>query len=83
MPNLKASIKDVRQVKKRRAHNKTKKDTMKKLMKQFVETVKSDKKAALELVPSLYKAIDKTAKTNVIHRNTAARRKSQVAKLVK
>lgn len=37
---------------------------------------------ALKLLPQAYKAIDKAAKTNVIKKNTAARKKSRLTKLI-
>jgi len=83
MPNLKASIKDVRKAKKRRARNLLYKKNMKRAIKEFVALVSSsDKEKAQKLLPSLYKIIDKVAKKNIIHKNTAARKKSQLAKML-
>jgi len=48
-------------------------------LKQFRKLV-ADKKAkeAKELIPSLYKALDKAAKRNFIKKNTASRYKSRI-----
>ncbi|MFA7308971.1 MAG: 30S ribosomal protein S20 [Patescibacteria group bacterium] len=82
MPNLKASIKDVRRTKRRKAANNLRKDTMKKTIKAFLLAVKTDKTAAAALLPGAFKVLDKNAKNHVIHPNTAARKKSALAKMV-
>lgn len=40
-------------------------------------------KDAAKLLPKLYKALDKAAKTNVIKENKASRLKSRITKLVR
>jgi len=40
------------------------------------------KKAAQNLLPQLYKALDKAAKRGVIKPNTASRKKSRITKLI-
>ena len=52
-----------------------------KALKEFV--VAKDYKQADGWLPEAYKAIDKAAKRGVIKPNTAARKKSQIARLVK
>lgn len=53
------------------------------MMKKMVDTVKAGKKDdALKLLPIVYKAIDMAAKRSIIHSRNAARKKSQMAKLV-
>lgn len=42
-----------------------------------------DKENAEKLLPAAYKSIDKAVKGNVIHKNTGARYKSQLARLIK
>ena len=44
---------------------------------------KKDKKGAQELLPKVYKSIDKAQKRGVIKKNTAARKKSRASALVK
>ncbi len=41
-----------------------------------------NKEEAQKLLPEAYKAVDKAAKKNLIHKNAAARKKSQLAKAV-
>lgn len=83
MPITKSAKKALRQNKKRRARNLKQsrlfKDEIKSL-KQFIST--KDKKNALEILPKVYKAIDKAVKTNLLQQNTAARMKSRLTKIV-
>ena len=44
---------------------------------------KGDKKAALALMPSVQKALDKAVKGKTLKANTAARKKSRLSKLLK
>lgn len=84
MPNLKASIKDVRKTAKRRQDNLRVKSVVRKVTKELREAVsnKEDSKKLMELLKSSYKAIDKSVKKGVTHKNNAARKKSRLAKLV-
>ena len=72
----------MRQSKTRNAQNVKKKDTYKKLVSQFRKLV-ADKKfeGAKKMIPDIYQALDKAAKTNAIAKNKAARIKSRITKL--
>lgn len=85
MPHLKSAKKRLRQNIKRRDHNRATKKALKKQLKATFEvggdkakTVDDLKKEALAAV----KKLDKAAVRGVIHRNTAARKKSQIARLI-
>ena len=85
MPHLKSAKKRLRQNAKRRDHNRATKKALKKQLKAVFEvgadkqgTVETLKKEALAAV----KKLDKAAARRVIHRNTAARKKSQIARLI-
>ena len=81
MPITSSAKKALRQNKKRKLHNLTYRDNIKSLMKKGLSLAKEGKHDELKgLLPSLYKALDKAAKVGVIKKNTAARRKSLVAK---
>jgi len=55
--------------------------TMKEVIKKFTKAVDAgETKVAQELVPSVYKAIDKAAKKGVIKSNTADRKKARLSK---
>ncbi len=81
MPQLKNAEKALRQNKKNEARNKNYKNRIKKLTRNFNDLLKDNKhEEAKKLLPTLYKAIDKAAKKNIIHKNNAARKKSRLAK---
>jgi small subunit ribosomal protein S20 len=84
MPNLKASIKDVKKTAKRKESNLRFKNAMKKVVRETKDAVagKADKKNLEELLKKAYKSIDKNVKKKTIHKNNAARKKSKLAKLV-
>ena len=83
MPITKSAKKALKQSKKRRTRNLRRFSTMREIIKQIKKLVEENKKEeALKLLPSAYKSIDKAAKNNVIEKNTAARKKSRLTKLV-
>lgn len=77
MPIIKQAIKKVRADKRKTLINLRKKRTYKGAIVAFR---KNPTEKALRLV---YQALDKAAKTNVIHKNKAARIKSRLSKLLK
>jgi ribosomal protein S20 len=83
MPNLHASIKDLRKSKKRAAHNARLKTHIKALTRQFTDLVKEGKKAEAEtLRRKLQQIVDKASKVFVLHANNAARRVAKATKTV-
>jgi len=81
MPNTKSAIKALRQDKRRHAHNLSKKKVLKNTIRQYRKLTDSQKiEEAQKLLPTLYKKIDKAAKTNLIKKNKAARLKSRLSK---
>ena len=84
MPVKKSAKKALRQSKKRRIKNLQKKEKIKNLLKEIKVLVAEKKtKEAEKLLPQIYKILDKAAKTNLIKKNTAARKKSRITKLIK
>lgn len=84
MPIIKSAKKALRQSLKRRKANIKKKEAVKKTAKEIKTLFAGNKKEeALKLLPQAYKLIDKAAKTGILKKNTAGRRKSQLAKLFK
>ena len=82
MPITKSAQKSVRQDEKRRTLNRMYKKKTKDLIKKIRVLVGEEKKEeAKKLLPQIYKILDKSAKTNVIKKNTAARKKSRLTKL--
>lgn len=82
MPNLPNAEKALRQSKKHQTRNKQYKNRIKKLYRQISDFSNEGKtKEATKLLPTYYKAIDKAAKKNILHKNTASRKKSFATKL--
>jgi small subunit ribosomal protein S20 len=81
MPITKSAKKALRQNKKRKKKNLQRKRGIKVIQKE-VKKLASEKRfeEAKKLLPRLYKALDKGAKTGVIKKNTASRRKSRITK---
>ncbi len=83
MPNIKSSIRSVKTDAERRVHNNSLKSELKTYTRKVEETVAAgnndEAKALLEKAAS---CIDKAASKGVIHKNTAARKKSRLARLV-
>lgn len=83
MPITKSAKKALRQSLKRRARNIQKKAKIKNLLKEVRNLVSQKKiKEAKKLLPQVYKILDKAAKTGLIKKNTAARKKSRIAHLL-
>lgn len=83
MPITKSAKKALRQSKKRRARNIQQKKAFKDIIKSIRKLALENKKEeALKLLPQAYKAIDKAVKAGLIKKNTAARKKSRLTKLI-
>jgi small subunit ribosomal protein S20 len=83
MPIIKSAIKRVRQSEKRRQRNLTAQRNYKVLVKEFDALIAGGKTAeAQKLFPQVQKALDLAAKKNIMHKNTAARKKSRLAKMM-
>jgi len=82
MATTKSGKKAVRQAQKRRVFNLRRLRAMREAIKNVEVAATTDAKAAMELLSVAYKAIDKAAKRGVLKANTAARRKSYLAKKV-
>lgn len=80
MANHKSAKKRIRQNAKRRLRNRFKKTNMKMMVKRLRGT--EDKAEATELLPQVVSTVDKAAKANIIHKNTASNMKSKLTKHV-
>ena len=84
MPRTASAAKSARQSEKRRLARQPYKTFVKTMTKKYLELVKEGKKdEAAKFLPTVYKTIDMAAKKNFIHSNTADRRKSRFAKMLK
>lgn len=81
MPIIKSAKKQMRQSYKRRAHNAPMKSELKTTYKKALVLIKEGKlEEAKKFLPFAYKVIDMAAKKHMIHKNNAARKKSNIAK---
>ena len=86
MPKIKSAKKRLRQSLRRASVNKIKKEaykTIKRQIKKVAGTGEAGKEKLEELGQKFYQAVDKAAKTGVIHRNKASREKSRIMALVR
>ena len=82
MPNIRQQEKRVRQAAKQRAENLRWRSTSKTLMRRLKEAVDAgDTSAVSERHRELVSWLDKAASRGALHRNTAARRKAQAARV--
>lgn len=81
MPITSSAKKAMRQSNKRRILNKKFKDDMKISLNIFQKKIDKKEVVTLEDLSVVYARIDKALKKGILHKNTAARRKSLVAKM--
>ena len=80
MPNTKQAKKRMHTDDVRRMRNKTVRSSMRTAVKKVLQAENAE--VALAALPEAFKKVDKAAKTNVIHDNAAARKKSQLQRHV-
>ena len=80
MPQRRTAIKDLRKSHTKHLHNLQIKTDLKKTVKKFTTAAAEKKADATELLKEIYKKFDKASKRNVMHKKTAARRKSKFAR---
>lgn len=83
MPITKSAKRALRKSLKRRKRNIPQKQNIKDLLKEVRNLVSQRKnEEAKKLLPQVYKTLDKAAKIGLIKKNTAARKKSRITKLI-
>jgi small subunit ribosomal protein S20 len=84
MPITKSAKKALRNSAHKRDFNFAKRDAIKKIVKKVKKLVAEKKPdEARKLIPEMQKIIDKALKTNVLKKNTAARKKSRIVAMIK
>lgn len=84
MPIIKSAKKRVKVAHKAAVRNSKTKRSLKSAIKAFSQAVTtSDKKTAMQALDKVQSELDKAAKKGVMHKNKAARKKSQAAKAAK
>ncbi|MBK8092162.1 MAG: 30S ribosomal protein S20 [Verrucomicrobiaceae bacterium] len=80
MANIRSAEKNIRKTTVRTAHNQAVKSRVRTLRKNVLAAVdKKDAAAASANLSAFAASVDKAAKTNVLHKNTASRLKSRLA----
>jgi small subunit ribosomal protein S20 len=84
MPHTRSAKKNLRKIEKRRLHNRAVKKTLKTHIKRVLAAAEGDNLEELRTeFRTASKKLDKAAAKRIIHRNLAARKKSQLARLVR
>jgi small subunit ribosomal protein S20 len=78
MPNVKSSIKRMKIARIRTEHNKSKRSELKTAIRRFNEALASNSENKQEFLRLAIKKLDKAASKNLIHKNKASRKKSQL-----
>jgi small subunit ribosomal protein S20 len=81
MAHHKSALKRIRQTKRRNEYNRDKKKGIKVAVKAVREAQSYEE--GLENLKKLYKVLDKASVKGIVHKNTAARKKSRLVKYVK
>ena len=83
MPQRDSARKELRKTYKRRLHNLDIKTDLRKTIKKFLLSIatKKTQEAGTNLT-AVHKKLDKAAKRHILHKNTAARRKSRYSRLL-
>jgi small subunit ribosomal protein S20 len=83
VPNIKSAIKRVETAERNRARNKAWKSAIRSRRNEVEDSVKTaDAKSAQAALQNAYRLIDKAVSKGILHKNTAARRKSRLATAV-
>ena len=84
MPIIKSAKKALRQNKKRRIRNLVYKRKIKNIEKDFLKFLDGQNKKELKkILNKYYKIVDKAVKIKLLKKNTASRKKSKLAKMMK
>lgn len=83
MPHTKSAKKNLRKTEKRRLHNRAVKKTIRTSLKRFQEALGGPAEALQTAFRTAVTRLDKAAARGIIHRNLAARKKSQMALAMK
>ncbi len=82
MPNIKSAEKRVRQNVKRELRNRRTKSMLKTSIRRFEESLQSgDMEEAKVTLNTAVRQIDRAATRGVVHKNTAARKKSRLSRI--
>ena len=78
MPNIKSAIKRVRVTKAKHDQNRIRKSELKTVLRHYRESIEAKADNAGAILKEALKNVDQAAAKNLIHKNTASRKKSQL-----
>ncbi len=82
MAHTKSALKTIKKSKKRHEQTKAVKSALFTLEKKFRQAVEAKEENAQEIFSAFCTKIDKAAKTNIVHKNKVARKKSRLSALL-
>jgi small subunit ribosomal protein S20 len=80
MPNVRSAMKRVRSTKRKTLRNNIRRSVLKTTLKKSREAIANKDSNAQEAFRNAVKVIDRSVAKNILHKNTAARMKSKLAK---
>ncbi|MDR3288233.1 MAG: 30S ribosomal protein S20 [Peptococcaceae bacterium] len=80
MPNIKSAIKRVELTRIRTIRNAAAKSTLRTSIRRFEESLNTDLETATTALKKTTRALDKATSKGLVHKNTAARKKSRLTK---
>lgn len=83
MPNIKSAKKRVKVAAKKNLRNKILKTNLKTVIKKVFSAVGSETESKQDVLRNAVKKLDQAVKKGIIHKNCAARKKSQLTRLCK
>jgi small subunit ribosomal protein S20 len=79
VPKIKSAIKRVEVAERNRLHNRTWKSAVRTVRNKVADAAKTDVSAATEALKEAFSVIDRAVSKGILHRNSAARKKSTLA----
>jgi small subunit ribosomal protein S20 len=83
MPNTKSAKKAMRSSEKKRDFNLIRKYKIKNSLKELRKAISNNSQDLQQNLSRVFSSIDKAVKGNLLHKNTAARKKSRVVAMIK
>lgn len=80
MPNIKSAVKRVKVTKTKNMQNRVKRSELRTTLRDFREAIEAKAPDAQETLQEAMKKVDQAAAKNLIHKNAASRKKSQLQK---
>ncbi|MCX7772433.1 MAG: 30S ribosomal protein S20 [Clostridia bacterium] len=80
MPNIKSAVKRVRTNKTKNTQNRVKRSELRTTLRSFREAVEEKAPESQDMLKVAIKKVDQAAAKNLIHKNAASRKKSQLQK---